>query len=369
MTDASTRSVIMPALGMTQDTGEIVAWHKKVGDPVNPEDVLMEVETDKTTMEVEAGFSGYVAEIKAAAGTSVAVGSVIAVLTESASGLPIPEPLQESADANDSKNESISDSEAIEQAVQETLVEDPPVQNLKPKTQSRPVTGTQRRSFSNTLADRQSNGEIILASPKAKWVAHEKGVSLKRLMNRGIELPILVADVVEANATSNSSGTLVSQLQVQVATGNFIGLHQWLTEVSDGTVGAATAWCVFGAAAIRQALGYSTEDDVLVRCENWSNRDLDITSLNPDAVGFLDVRRDETAAMPDLLIRDMTGTNYRNYQPQEQQSNINLSIIEENSSHFLFTLNFDENELPLSNALIFVQYLSERTEQPLRQLL
>ena len=54
--------VIMPALGMAQDSALIVAWHKAPGDAVKAGDILMEVETDKSTMEVEAGHDGYVAE-------------------------------------------------------------------------------------------------------------------------------------------------------------------------------------------------------------------------------------------------------------------------------------------------------------------
>ncbi|MBV6638758.1 MAG: lipoyl domain-containing protein, partial [Mameliella sp.] len=46
--------VIMPALGMAQDSGLIVAWHKEPGAAVATGDVLFEVETDKATMEVEA---------------------------------------------------------------------------------------------------------------------------------------------------------------------------------------------------------------------------------------------------------------------------------------------------------------------------
>ena len=53
--------VIMPALGMAQDTGLIVAWHKAPGDAVASGDILFEVETDKSTMEVEAGHDGFVA--------------------------------------------------------------------------------------------------------------------------------------------------------------------------------------------------------------------------------------------------------------------------------------------------------------------
>ncbi|MBB99488.1 MAG: pyruvate dehydrogenase, partial [Rhodobacteraceae bacterium] len=45
--------VIMPALGMAQDSGLIVSWLKSPGDAVKAGDALMEGETDKATMEVE----------------------------------------------------------------------------------------------------------------------------------------------------------------------------------------------------------------------------------------------------------------------------------------------------------------------------
>ncbi|MEP3275046.1 MAG: lipoyl domain-containing protein, partial [Stappiaceae bacterium] len=73
--------IIMPALGMAQDTGLIVAWHKNSGDPVAIGDVLMEVETDKSTMEVEAQAQGYLTNVKAAAGDNVPVGNVIALIS------------------------------------------------------------------------------------------------------------------------------------------------------------------------------------------------------------------------------------------------------------------------------------------------
>jgi pyruvate/2-oxoglutarate dehydrogenase complex dihydrolipoamide acyltransferase (E2) component len=73
--------IIMPALGMAQDTGLIVAWRKKPGDAVAAGDILLEVETDKSVMEVEAGHDGFVAAILADAQQAVPVGSVIAIIT------------------------------------------------------------------------------------------------------------------------------------------------------------------------------------------------------------------------------------------------------------------------------------------------
>jgi pyruvate/2-oxoglutarate dehydrogenase complex dihydrolipoamide acyltransferase (E2) component len=80
------QEIIMPALGMAQDTGLIVAWRKKPGDPVAAGDILLEVETDKSVMEVEAGHDGFVAAILADAQQAVPVGSVIAIITRRKTG-------------------------------------------------------------------------------------------------------------------------------------------------------------------------------------------------------------------------------------------------------------------------------------------
>ena len=76
--------VTMPQLGMAQETGKIVAWHKAAGDPVATGDVLFEVETDKATMEVEAQGDGYLSGVTASEGDEVPVGDVIARITETA---------------------------------------------------------------------------------------------------------------------------------------------------------------------------------------------------------------------------------------------------------------------------------------------
>jgi pyruvate dehydrogenase E2 component (dihydrolipoamide acetyltransferase) len=72
--------VTMPNLGYDMEEGRIVSWLKKVGDPVERGEPIAEIETDKTTVEMEAMASGTLAEIVAEEGTTVAVGGVIARL-------------------------------------------------------------------------------------------------------------------------------------------------------------------------------------------------------------------------------------------------------------------------------------------------
>ena len=72
--------VIMPALGMAQETGRLLRWLKADGDTVVKGEPLMEVETDKVTVEVEAETDGTLAAIRAAEGDDVQVGSTVAVI-------------------------------------------------------------------------------------------------------------------------------------------------------------------------------------------------------------------------------------------------------------------------------------------------
>src|SRR4051794_1087701 len=74
-------SVLMPALSPTMTEGKLAKWHVKVGDAVKSGEVLCEIETDKATMEVEAGDEGTVAQILVPEGTEgVAVNTPILML-------------------------------------------------------------------------------------------------------------------------------------------------------------------------------------------------------------------------------------------------------------------------------------------------
>jgi len=72
--------VIMPALGMNQDTGRLVAWLRAEGERVARGEPIMEIETDKATVEVEAPADGVLAGITAREGDEVPVGQRVAVI-------------------------------------------------------------------------------------------------------------------------------------------------------------------------------------------------------------------------------------------------------------------------------------------------
>ena len=78
-------NVIMPQLGETVAEGKLASWFKSVGDKVAAGENLFLIETDKVSMEVQATESGVLNEIRVAAGETVPVGTVVAVLGEAGS--------------------------------------------------------------------------------------------------------------------------------------------------------------------------------------------------------------------------------------------------------------------------------------------
>jgi len=74
--------VIMPKLSDAMETGKVIKWLKKEGEAVKGGDVLVEVETDKANVEVEAFGSGVLRKILIAEGSQVPVGDLIGVIAD-----------------------------------------------------------------------------------------------------------------------------------------------------------------------------------------------------------------------------------------------------------------------------------------------
>jgi pyruvate dehydrogenase E2 component (dihydrolipoamide acetyltransferase) len=161
-------SVVMPALEMAQETGKLIAWRKKEGDRVTKGEPLLEIETDKAVVEVEAPADGILAGIKASAGDDIPVGQTIAWIVAPGEAPPVEaEPAAPPARAG-------SHSPA-----------------LLPKDQSHVAAQT-----ISTQAP-ASNAKI---SPKARRLAKELGVDIAALRGSGAEGEILASDVQAAAA-------------------------------------------------------------------------------------------------------------------------------------------------------------------------
>ncbi len=82
------KEIRVPALGESVTEATIAKWFKNVGDAVKADEPMVELETDKVTVEVPAPASGKLTSIAAAAGTTVNVGALLGAIEEGAAGTP-----------------------------------------------------------------------------------------------------------------------------------------------------------------------------------------------------------------------------------------------------------------------------------------
>ena len=155
--------VIMPALSPAQETGILIEWFKEEGDLIEKGEPLMEVETDKANVEVEATTTGILANITVNLGDEIPVGKVIALIL--ADGESVPE----------SKKEYSSS---------ETKV-------------SEEDTAQLQTTISNPL-DPSANlpTNKIVASPKVRQYAKKEGIDLSFIKGSGPNGVILMEDVL-----------------------------------------------------------------------------------------------------------------------------------------------------------------------------
>lgn len=80
--------IIMPQMGLTMESGTVLQWLKQVGDPVRRDEVVLEIETDKTTVEVTSDVGGVVLAIVVPAGKEVSVGTRLAWVGQAGEAVP-----------------------------------------------------------------------------------------------------------------------------------------------------------------------------------------------------------------------------------------------------------------------------------------
>lgn len=87
--------IMVPALGESVSEATVLKWFKNVGEAVEVDEPLVELETDKVTVEVPAPSAGFLTEIAASDGAEVAVGALLGSLDESATASATPAPQAE----------------------------------------------------------------------------------------------------------------------------------------------------------------------------------------------------------------------------------------------------------------------------------
>jgi pyruvate dehydrogenase E2 component (dihydrolipoamide acetyltransferase) len=158
-------SVVMPAIEMAQETGKLVAWRKKEGDHVAKGEPLLEVETDKAVLEVEAPAEGILAGVTAAIGAEIPVGQTIAWIVN-----PGETPPQEA-------------------------------KSLSPQSRAQ----KQNQAGTKTDAGKEYATTAIKISPKARRLAKEQGVDIIGVRGSGPTGEILAEDILAAAKARNAA--------------------------------------------------------------------------------------------------------------------------------------------------------------------
>ena len=181
--------ITMPRLSDTMEEGTVAKWNKKVGDPVNEGDILAEIETDKATMEFESFYSGTLLYIGLEEGQSAAVDSVLAAIGKEGTDTESVKAAIESNASAEVQNQEA----AVEAAVVVTEQKEAP----------KPVPVTVQPTV---VAHDNHNGRLV-ASPLAKKLAEEKGISLQQVKGSGDGGRIIKRDI--ENYKGSSAGFAV----------------------------------------------------------------------------------------------------------------------------------------------------------------
>jgi len=174
-------SVVMPALEMAQETGKLIAWRKKEGDRVSKGEPLLEIETDKAVVEVEAPADGVLAGIKASEGADIPVGQTIAWIVAPGEEPP-------------------ADTASVAPAARAT---------------SQPKSEPSRSGSSQSASSSAGSAKI---SPKARRLAKELGVDIAAIHGSGPGGEILASDVQAAATSTTAHSTRKGSGTVEVPT-------------------------------------------------------------------------------------------------------------------------------------------------------
>lgn len=180
----------MPKLSPTMESGMIAKWHKKVGDRVEAGDLLIEVATDKATVEFNAIDSGWLRQILIPEGKEAVVNQPIAIFTEKKEesiegykpegeeAAPVPEPAsKESPEPTKAPQQQPAPKAAVQQPV---FAAEPPLQG-----------------YAMEMAPAASD-KRLLASPLARKLAKENGLDLRTVKGTGPTGRIMARDLEKA---------------------------------------------------------------------------------------------------------------------------------------------------------------------------
>lgn len=188
----------MTQLSPTMEEGLLVEWLVKEGDSVEVGDLIVEIETDKATMEMESYFDGTILKILVQADESVPIGGALAIIGEpdeniddllqeikNQSGASVePSESDEKSDAAEQKSDAEQEPKTETSKAEDTEIEDAP----KAKTEAASAPKKSKRKA----------GERVLSSPLARKIAEKHDLDLENIDGSGPGGRIIQRDVEEA---------------------------------------------------------------------------------------------------------------------------------------------------------------------------
>ena len=210
-------SVIMPALEMAQESGVLVSWLKRDGEAVVKGEPIMEIETDKVTVEIEAPASGFLGGILAKEGDVVPVGQTIAWILVAGEHPPTSTPLL--SQSGRASRTSASKASVEISPVARKIAEEHGVDLELIKSDGRRIEKADVLAYIDSTRQTQAESASVApslssptrltpASPKARRLALERGIDITLLNGTGPDHAVL-ADDVPLEATSVRSASTV----------------------------------------------------------------------------------------------------------------------------------------------------------------
>jgi pyruvate dehydrogenase E2 component (dihydrolipoamide acetyltransferase) len=215
-------NVIMPALELAQETGKILRWIKSPGDVVRKGEPLLEIETDKVTVEVEAPASGVLRDVTAGVGDVVPVGKTIAVIvaadearTATTAGAPAPA----GAPASAPVSEPLKASPLARRLAEQHGVDLTRITTASGKIEKADVMAyvEAQKTLAGNGPAAASAARLVAASPKARRLAAERGLDLRALRGSGPGGAVLAADVAAAAEAPHAPATAAPDAAAAIA--------------------------------------------------------------------------------------------------------------------------------------------------------
>ena len=208
-------NVIMPALELAQETGKVLRWMKAPGDTVRKGEPIVEIETDKVTVEIEAPASGILRDVTAREGDIVPVGQTIAVIaapTDSAAPSSLspqgsaPSSLSPQGGAisslspqgtgqSEGSDGRVKASPLARKVAEEHGVDLARVKTATGKIEKADVLAYVEGQKAVATAGNGRGGRLVAASPKARRLASERGIDLRGLTGSGPGGAVIAVDV------------------------------------------------------------------------------------------------------------------------------------------------------------------------------